>query len=220
MTLRIIRATLTGFLLVAAALLSFGALRHAATQAQIIHGDLLMVSAHTLAGIWALCPDVLAAVGIVGLRIDNRDPRAWVALILGLGLTLLFQVWADPWPWLLRGVPAAAGAMAVWILEVPWASARGVVPPVVPQPVEVPASVAPLPGPEHPPTDQPRTTGRTNGASFTADQMRIIEAMVAEKRSAKDIQRELGVSDRQYREKILPLVQELRGQMVRSGGRS
>jgi hypothetical protein len=146
--LRICYAILGGFLLVFAFALSFGALRHRAVEAHIIHGDLATVlwgglSVHTQAGIWALCPDVLAVVGIIGIRIDRRDPRAWAALVLGLGLTLTFQVWEDPWTPLLRAVPALAGAMAVWMIEVPWAK-----PSRMPDPVAV---AAPAPGPAQSP---------------------------------------------------------------------
>lgn len=216
MTLRVIRAALTGFLLVAAGVLSFGALRHQAQAAEIIHGDLLFITAHTLAGVWALCPDVLAIVGIVGIRINRNDPRAWAALVLGLAMTLTFQVWADPHPWLLRGVPAAAGAMAVWILEVPWV--RVPTPSADPQPVDVPVSAsAPPSGPEHPQPDQPRTKVGTNGSAFTADQRQLIADRVAEGTAAKAIQRELGVSDRTYRDHLLPLVRSLKGDLVQAG---
>jgi len=127
--MRATRTLLTGFLLVAAFLLSFGALRHRALTAGIIHGDLglplvlahVTISAHTLAGVWALTLDGLTAVGVLGVRDPElRDWRAWAALIGGLGLSLRFQVSGyDSWE--ARGmaaVPPLALAMAVWIFEV------------------------------------------------------------------------------------------------------
>ncbi len=128
--MRGVRTLLTGFLLVAAFLLSFGALRHRALEGGIIHGDLGVplglldwrLSAHTLAGVWALALDGLTAVGVLGVRDkQTRDWRAWVALVGGLGLSLLFQVvgYDTLAAGAMAAVPPLALAMAVWIFEVP-----------------------------------------------------------------------------------------------------
>jgi hypothetical protein len=59
-----------------------------------------------------------------------------------------------------------------------------------------------------------RTTTRTNGSRFTADQRQRIADQVGRGVSAKAIQRELGMSDRAYRDHLLPLVRSI--QEVRS----
>jgi hypothetical protein len=216
-----LRALLTGFLIGAAALLSFGALRHRALEAGIIHGDLLWgyLSAHTLAGIWALVLKVLAAVGILGIRESKgRDPRAWVALGLGLGLDLWFQTYGYG-SWIARGqaaVPPLALALAVWIFEVPQARPDWAIPTPLGHPV--PDDPAPEPDADQPDQGQPRPKTRTNGTRFTADQRQRIAAMVAREASAKEIQRDLGVSDRAYRDHLLPLVRSLKGDLVRTSG--
>jgi 5-methylcytosine-specific restriction endonuclease McrA len=148
-----LRAALTLFLIAAAALLSFGALRHRALEAGIIHGDLLWghLSAHTLAGIWALVLKVLAAVGILGIRESKgRDPRAWVALGLGLGLDLWFQTYGYG-SWIARGqaaVPPLALALAVWIFEVPQARPDWAIPTPLGDPVPSVPDPEPEPEPE------------------------------------------------------------------------
>jgi len=151
--MRAIRTLLTGFLLVAAFLLSFGALRHRALTAGIIHGDLglplllahVTISAHTLAGVWALTLDGLTAVGVLGVRDPGlRDWRAWAALIGGLGLSLRFQVSGyDSWE--ARGmaaVPPLALAMAVWIFEVGRPQPAQAEPPAQPEPAQADAPVS------------------------------------------------------------------------------
>jgi hypothetical protein len=201
------RTLLTGFLLVAAFLLSFGALRHRALHAGIIHGDLGLpfgipgrLSAHTIAGVWALTLDGLTAVGVLGVRDKTqRDWRAWVALALGLGLSLWFQTSGYP-TWTARGmaaVPPLALAMAVWIFEVPkarwvpdWATE-----PVVPL-SDPPAD--PVDEPTEPdPAEQPaRTNSRTRWQP--ADDPRVLERL-AEGKTPNAIRTELKLTDRQYR---------------------
>jgi hypothetical protein len=143
--IRVTRTLLTGFLLIAAFVLSFGALRHRALDAGIIHGSLglpfvlahVTVSAHTLAGLWALTLDGLTAVGVLGVRDrDTRDWRAWVALIGGLGLSLVFQT-SGYQDWAARAmaaVPPLALAMAIWIFEVPARRTQALQAPAVPEP--------------------------------------------------------------------------------------
>jgi hypothetical protein len=121
-------------LLVLAALLSFGALRHQAVQLEIIHGDLGFpmglgeLSAHTLAGFWALALKLLTVVGILGLRNrKTRDWRSWAALLIGLGLDIFFQTrgYDSHLAGFAAAVPPLALAMAIWIFEVPTLRGRG-----------------------------------------------------------------------------------------------
>jgi hypothetical protein len=127
-TMKQTRAALTWFLLAAAALLSFDALTHRAAQAHLFAEPLFLgaISVHMLDQVWAVVIDVLAATGVLGLKLDRRDPRAWAALGLGLGLSLTFQAFVfDTWQQrLMAAVPALALSMAVWIFEVPWGERR------------------------------------------------------------------------------------------------
>jgi hypothetical protein len=221
--IRATRLALTGFLLVAAFALSFDALRHQAIETQIIGGDLFhlghwRISAHTLAGIWALVVDALAAVGIVGVREDAKDWKPWVALGLGLGFSFGFQVWEQPWPPLMRAVPPVALAVAVVVFELPRAKARPDWPPP-PDPEPVPVDAPADPTPSDVPV-APKLVARTNGAPFTADQLDLIRRRVDQEVTAKAIQRELGISDRAYRDHLLPLVRTIRDDLVRPGGGS
>ena len=219
--MRGVRTLLTGFLLVAAFLLSFGALRHRALTAGIIHGDLglplllahVTISAHTLAGVWALTLDGLTAVGVLGVRDPGlRDWRAWAALIGGLGLSLRFQVSGyDSWE--ARGmaaVPPLALAMAVWIFEVGRPQPDLAEPPAQPEPAQ---ADAPVPGSRE---RQPATPARPNPArpgGLTLAQQRRVEGWVAEGRTNKSwMARELGLSDRAKKERLTPLVDQLAAQ--------
>lgn len=130
------RAALTWFLLAAAALLSFDALTHRAAQAGIVSEPLFFgtISVHLLDQVWALTIDVLAAVGVLGLKLDRHDRRAWCALGLGLGLSLAFQSlmlasWSQR---AMAAVPPLALSMAVWIFEVPRRQTVQAEPPSVP----------------------------------------------------------------------------------------
>jgi hypothetical protein len=123
-----VRSTLVLVLLGIAALLSFGALRHQAQTLEIIHGplgfplELGVLSAHTLAGFWALALKLLTVVGILGLRnAATRDWRSGVAFLLGIGLDLFFQTrgYQSYTAGFAAAVPALTLAMAVWLFEVP-----------------------------------------------------------------------------------------------------
>jgi len=233
--MRAIRTLLTGFLLVAAFLLSFGALRHRALEGGIIHGDLGVpfglldwrLSAHTLAGVWALALDGLTAVGVLGVRDkQTRDWRAWVALVGGLGLSLLFQTSGYD-EWAARGmaaVPPLALAMAVWIFEVqgstrpkpatperPPVPARLRVwlgswdqagPPTQPEPAQVVRSDSQRPNSPSP------TSARPSG--LTLAQRRRVEGWVTEGRSAVWMAQQLGLSDRSRKSHLGPLVRDLK----------
>jgi len=230
--MRATRTLLTGFLLVAAFLLSFGALRHRALTAGIIHGDLglplvlahVTISAHTLAGVWALTLDGLTAVGVLGVRDPElRDWRAWAALIGGLGLSLRFQVSGyDSWE--ARGmaaVPPLALAMAVWIFEVGRAQPAPAAEPAA-QSLPVPATRLgpPAGSPGHdqmippdaqiissPAQDRPKVATRPGG--LTLAQRRRVESWVAEgQRNKSQMARDLKLTDR-GRKHLGRLVDEL-----------
>ena len=240
--MRATRTLLTGFLLVAAFLLSFGALRHRAQTAGIIHGDLglplvlahVTISAHTLAGVWALTLDGLTAVGVLGVRDPElRDWRAWAALIGGLGLSLRFQVSGyDSWE--ARGmaaVPPLALAMAVWIFEVGRAQPAPAADEPAAQPLPVPATRLgpPAGSPSHdqmippdaqiissPAQDRPKAAARPSG--LTPAQQARVAAWRAEDppRSARWIAGQLGLSNHARSKHLAPLIEQL--QMTRVGG--
>jgi hypothetical protein len=170
---RVLRAAFLALavgLIVAAALLSFGSLRARAQAAGIIHGPLglplldVTLSAHTLAGVWALTVKAITVIGIIGLRLDPRDRRAWAALLGGLGLDLAFQTYGydNGIARLQAAVPPLALALAVWIIEVP---ARGTATGAAGgvgddgdagQPLPVTGRVPePTPPPPGPPSDRP-----------------------------------------------------------------
>jgi hypothetical protein len=239
--MRGVRTLLTGFLLVAAFLLSFGALRHRALTTGIIHGDLglplvlahVTISAHTLAGVWALTLDGLTAVGVLGVRDPElRDWRAWAALIGGLGLSLRFQVSGyDSWE--ARGmaaVPPLALAMAVWIFEVgrarPAPAAESAA-----QPLPVPATrLGPPAGSSGhdqtiPPdaqiissSDQGRPKMPARQGGLTDQQRARVAAWRAEDppRSARWIAGQLGLSNHARSKHLAPLIEQL--QVARVGG--
>lgn len=152
-------------LMVAAALLSFGALRARAQAAGIIHGPLglpfipgdVVLSPHTLAGIWALTVKAITVIGIIGLRLDPRDRRAWAALLGGLALDLAFQTYGydTPIARLQAAVPPLALALAVWLIEVPGRGAShdaaGEVGHDGDAGQPLPATGRPVPGPTSPP---------------------------------------------------------------------
>ncbi len=161
-TLRVIFMLLAGSIFIWAALLSFGALRARALAAGIIHGDLglpvvdLTLSAHTLAGVWALTVKSITAVGIIGIRLDPEDRRAWAALLGGLAMDLSFQTYGyDNWIARLQAaVPVLALALAIWIFEIP---GRGTRTGAAGEVGMVGDAGQPLPSPGHPgPTSPPR----------------------------------------------------------------
>lgn len=201
------RRALVWFLAAGAAVLSFDALRAFALGAPPLAGGVIptrtIVGREWLAALWAIEIDAMAAAGILGVRQDRRDWRAWTMFLLAAVASVGFQVFTLP-AVLARAVPPVALFLAIVVLELP--RARPDWP--LPQP--------PVKQPEEPEPDQPeRTRVRTNGSAFTADQRQLIAQRVAEGAAAKAIQRELGVSDRAYRDHLLPLVRSLKGELVR-----
>lgn len=118
-----IRHTLTSFLLVAAFLLSFDALTHKVEGSGVIRAGLFfgVVSVHLLSQVWAASIDTLICVGILGVRLDPRDWRAWAAMAMGITFSFGFQITGlDNWlARFMAAVPPMALTMAIIVLEIP-----------------------------------------------------------------------------------------------------
>jgi hypothetical protein len=163
--IRVVRPALTWFLLIAGPLLSFDALLHRALDSGIISGPLTIlgvytISPHSLAGVWAMVIEVLLWAGVLGVKADPHDWRAWATGALGLGLSLVFQA-AMLDTWLARGmatVPALATASALIIFEVPRRY------PTVPDEIDEPVvPLGPEPTPTVEPTAEPATVAPAEG---------------------------------------------------------
>jgi hypothetical protein len=105
------RRWLVVFLAAAAAVLSFDALRAQALASGAVHHQ-------ALAAVWALVVDGMAAAGVLGVRTDRRDWRAWTMLLLAFTCSVAFQVLVPP-AWLARAVPPVALLLAIVVLELP-----------------------------------------------------------------------------------------------------
>jgi hypothetical protein len=204
------RRALVWVLAAGAAILSFDALRAYALGAPPLAGGVIptrtIVDREWLAALWAIEVDLAAAVGILGIRERRKDPLAWLTFVAAGFASVGFQVFTLP-AVAARAVPPMALFLAIVVLELPRARPDWPLPPLPPDPEP---EREPEPEPE-----QVRPRVRTNGASFTADQRQLIAQRVAEGAAAKAIQRELGVSDRAYRDHLLPLVRSLKGELVR-----
>jgi hypothetical protein len=106
-----IRRVLLGFLACSAAVLSFDALRLQVLTSGGVHH-------HALAALWAGVVDGLAAAGLLGLRADRRDLRAWLMTVCAFTASVAFQVSVPP-AWLARAVPPVGLFLAVLVLELP-----------------------------------------------------------------------------------------------------
>jgi hypothetical protein len=111
------RRWLVVFLAAAAAVLSFDALRAQALASGAVHHQ-------ALAAVWALVVDGMAAAGVLGVRTDRRDWRAWTMLLLAFTCSVAFQVLVPP-AWLARAVPPVALLLAIVVLELPRARRDG-----------------------------------------------------------------------------------------------
>src|SRR6266516_2162448 len=111
------RRPLVWFLATAAAVLSFDALRSRALESGLVPAHAIL-PADLLASLWALVIDVAAAAGLLGVRSDRRDLRAWAMVILAFGASVLFQI-HTPSAAVARAVPPVALATAVVVLELP-----------------------------------------------------------------------------------------------------
>lgn len=149
------RRWLVIFLAAAAAVLSFDALRAHALESGVIPTQAIMPRTW-LAALWATVIDAAAAAGILGVRADRRDPRAWLMLTLAFAASVGFQVWTPPTP-LARAVPPVVLALAIIVLELPRRAAVTVREPVAAVPVRV-AEVSPPKPPPRATPPAPRTT--------------------------------------------------------------
>jgi hypothetical protein len=107
-----VRRWLVVFLAAAAAVLSFDALRAQALASGAVHDQ-------ALAALWAAVIDGMAAAGVLGVRSDRRDRRAWTMLLLAFACSVAFQVVAPQPAWLARAVPPVALLLAIVVLELP-----------------------------------------------------------------------------------------------------
>lgn len=199
-----------------AALLSFDALRAYALNGGVIPNHTILARPLLAAG-WAICIDLAAAAGILGIRHDRHDWRAWAMFLLAAIASVGFQVFTLP-AILARAVPPVALFLAIVVLELPRSKPSAVpVPATVPAPAEPPSS-----GPEHPVQTRPRVTqGGTDrtrpvtlGRPLDRDD---IARRLAEGQSGLAISRDLGLSQRRYKSDLLPLLRELRAQPVQVG---
>src|SRR6266516_4958406 len=110
------RRPLVWFLATAAAVLSFDALRSRALESGLVPAHAIL-PADLLASLWALVIDV-AAAGLLGVRSDRRDLRAWAMVVLAFGASVIFQI-HTPSAAVARAVPPVALATAVVVLELP-----------------------------------------------------------------------------------------------------
>jgi hypothetical protein len=150
--------------------------------------------------------------------VGHRARTARVFLVLTTAVASAVQILDAPAHWL--GWVTAGWTPVALLLSVEFAVGRLYRPDPIPTPLghPVPDDPAPEPDADQPDQGQPRPKTRTNGTRFTADQRQRIAAMVAREASAKEIQRDLGVSDRAYRDHLLPLVRSLKGDLVRTSG--
>ncbi len=105
------RRVLVILLAAAAAVLSFDALRSQALASGAVHHQ-------ALAALWAVTIDGMAAAGVLGVRGDRHDLRAWLMLLLAFAASIAFQMTAPP-VWLARAVPPVALFLAIVVLELP-----------------------------------------------------------------------------------------------------
>jgi hypothetical protein len=236
------RRVLVVLLAAGMAVLSFDALRaYALTGHPLVDG---VIPAQTilprpwLAMLWAVVVDLAVAAGILGVKDDRRDWRAWLMLLLALGATLGFQVFALS-PFVARAVPPVGLALAILVLDLGPARpkpAREASGPPLParahawlrswelpdqHPTVPVARVGPPPGlPGHPEPAQVVSGLRSHRqqatapapsrlGGLTAAQRRQVAGWVGEGRTNKSqMARDLGLSDR-GRKTLGPLVDEL-----------
>jgi len=135
------RRWLVVFLAAAAAVLSFDALRAQALASGAVHHQ-------ALAALWAAGIDGMAAAGVLGVRTDRRDLRAWAMLLLAFGASITFQITTPP-VWLARAVPPVALLLAIIVLELPRPRRDGhgqKVPASLPEPIAEVGEGGALPG--------------------------------------------------------------------------
>jgi hypothetical protein len=116
----VIRRVMVTLLAVGMGMLSFDALRaYALTGRPLTDGVIpreTILPRPWLAMLWAVVIDLTVAAGIWGVKDDRRDWRAWLMLLLALGATLGFQVFALS-PFVARAVPPVGLALAILVLD-------------------------------------------------------------------------------------------------------
>lgn len=114
------RRALVVLLALGMGILSYDALRaYALTGKPLVDGvipEATFMPRPYLAMLWALVIDISVAAGILGVKDDRRDWRAWLMLLLALGATLGFQVFALS-PFVARAVPPVGLALAILVLD-------------------------------------------------------------------------------------------------------
>jgi len=110
------RRILVALLGLGMAVLSFDALRAYALTGHPLASGVIPVETILprpwLAMLWAVMVDLAAAAGILGVKDDRGDWRAWLMLLLALAATLGFQVLSFP-PVIARAVLIVPGAPAL-----------------------------------------------------------------------------------------------------------
>jgi hypothetical protein len=91
--------------------------------ASVIPTDTLLLPRELLAVLWALEVDGMGFAGLLGIRRDRVDWRAWLLFGIGAGASIGFQVF-HLWPLFGRAVAPVAVVMAALVLEVPTKRAR------------------------------------------------------------------------------------------------
>jgi hypothetical protein len=209
------------------AVLSFDALRAYALDGRPLTDGVIpqatILPRPWLAMLWAVVVDLAVAAGILGVKDDRGDWRAWLMLLLALGATLGFQVFALS-PFVARAVPPVGLALAILVLDLGPGKPKAAVQQRTPVPArlrawlgswEQPAPTPVVPGPVGPvirarPAGQPRSSG------LTLAQRRRVEGWFGEGRSARFMARELGLTNYARANHLAPLIEEL--QAARVGG--
>jgi hypothetical protein len=152
----------------AAAALSWDALRAVALTTGAVHHDVM-------AGVWALCIDLLwiACMRAAAKAMPGRRKWALAGLVVGVGFSG-FQVFT-PWTWLARMVPVTA-LLVAWMLET-FVVSHG------PDPaVEVTDGIAPVPVPRGNPATgsvHPHRGGRLPSAPGVGVGSPVVERAIA-----------------------------------------
>ena len=218
------------------AVLSFDALRAYALDGRPLVDGVIpqatILPRPWLAMLWAAVVDLAVAAGILGVKDDRGDWRAWLMLLLALGATLGFQVFALS-PFVARAVPPVGLALAILVLDLGPARPKPAAEPRPPVPARLrawlgswdqaaPAQVdVPVPGPRAAAPATPARPNPARPAGLTLAQRRRVEGWVAEGRTNKSwMARELGLSDRSKKERLAPLVDQLAAQRNGDGGGS
>jgi len=222
------RRILVALLGLGMAVLSFDALRAYALTGHPLASGVIPVETILprpwLAMLWAVMVDLAAAAGILGVKDDRGDWRAWLMLLLALAATLGFQVLSFP-PVIARAVPPVGLALAILVLDLGPAKSKPAAQPRTPAPARLRAWLGSWEGADPTPvrpqvvrsdSTRPTATPTARPGGLTAAQRTRVAGWVAEDRSALWMAQQLGLSDRARKEKLGPLVRELKVARVTS----